>query len=473
MSSAHAASNSHNLMFSQQDNIGFPKHIFVSSSFELNRQFTFGKGHKKLEKMPRKAKRAKSKEPESLEDENSQNSDIANVNNESEDERHDGRRRRNAKKSCISTRSRDHSMTEGESENEANEEAVKEQKNKKMQKKTSKRKRSCSAAAARANTAVAEINIQEEGRLIQMSVNDQNDTFDEACQNYVQLNADEDSEDGEINFRNDEMEDTTTEPGFQNDSNMEDLELDQRQNGSELDSAEKNKKTPKEKICALDQEMKEKIVELHKLMSEGGLTESAQMLNNCLPLVNPERRADSGERHNTNQYEVEQGLNQARIEFDLNANCNASHNLNNRVVISKNSRSEETINESAVPKRTSLSSEDELCNISDEELKIRMANNEAVEMADCVVDSGQRDHAVNRQNNSTQRNDQAWALRFRDRHNNQQYGPTSGYIPRKQNDACRRFNRGKCNLGTNCRYDHKCSYCNKFGHGSLHCRKAS
>ena len=38
-------------------------------------------------------------------------------------------------------------------------------------------------------------------------------------------------------------------------------------------------------------------------------------------------------------------------------------------------------------------------------------------------------------------------------------------------DACRRYNRGKCNFGSSCRYDHKCSYCFEFGHTILNCRK--
>ena len=42
----------------------------------------------------------------------------------------------------------------------------------------------------------------------------------------------------------------------------------------------------------------------------------------------------------------------------------------------------------------------------------------------------------------------------------------------KVNEPCRRFNRGKCNYGANCRYKHRCSYCFKFGHTLLNCRKA-
>ena len=41
----------------------------------------------------------------------------------------------------------------------------------------------------------------------------------------------------------------------------------------------------------------------------------------------------------------------------------------------------------------------------------------------------------------------------------------------KVNEPCRRFNRGKCNFGVNCKYEHRCNYCHKFGHGVQSCRK--
>ena len=33
--------------------------------------------------------------------------------------------------------------------------------------------------------------------------------------------------------------------------------------------------------------------------------------------------------------------------------------------------------------------------------------------------------------------------------------------------------RGKCNFGATCKYEHRCSYCFKFGHSVLNCRKAA
>ena len=38
-------------------------------------------------------------------------------------------------------------------------------------------------------------------------------------------------------------------------------------------------------------------------------------------------------------------------------------------------------------------------------------------------------------------------------------------------EPCHRYNRGKCNFGNSCKYEHRCSYCTKFGHGILVCQK--
>ena len=43
----------------------------------------------------------------------------------------------------------------------------------------------------------------------------------------------------------------------------------------------------------------------------------------------------------------------------------------------------------------------------------------------------------------------------------------------KISEPCRCFNRGKCSFGSNCKCEHHCSYCFKFGHGSVNCRKAT
>ena len=75
---------------------------------------------------------------------------------------------------------------------------------------------------------------------------------------------------------------------------------------------------------------------------------------------------------------------------------------------------------------------------------------------------------------------QAWALRLRDKiaaqsfnsYVNNSNGNTTPQGRPKVSEPCRRFNKGRCNFGTNCRYEHHCSYCFKYGHTNLTCRKA-
>ena len=80
---------------------------------------------------------------------------------------------------------------------------------------------------------------------------------------------------------------------------------------------------------------------------------------------------------------------------------------------------------------------------------------------------------------------QAWSMKLKDWlvkvdgfgannnwHQNSNYSsgsnkPSSGGSPSnagKSSEACRRYNQGRCKFGPNCHYDHKCSYCGKFGH---------
>ena len=42
--------------------------------------------------------------------------------------------------------------------------------------------------------------------------------------------------------------------------------------------------------------------------------------------------------------------------------------------------------------------------------------------------------------------------------------------PRRR--LCFDFNNGNCTFAKKCKFDHHCSFCNKFGHGSFACRKA-
>ena len=54
---------------------------------------------------------------------------------------------------------------------------------------------------------------------------------------------------------------------------------------------------------------------------------------------------------------------------------------------------------------------------------------------------------------------------------NKNQGGQGNHKGGKSTDPCRRFNKGKCNLGKDCHFDHRCTYCNKFGHGIIVCRK--
>ena len=78
---------------------------------------------------------------------------------------------------------------------------------------------------------------------------------------------------------------------------------------------------------------------------------------------------------------------------------------------------------------------------------------------------------------------QAWALRLRDRLvvSNSNWSGNAAQNSQRGNggnpglvkqEPCRRFNRGKCNFGLSCKYEHRCSYCFKFGHSNVNCRKA-
>ena len=75
---------------------------------------------------------------------------------------------------------------------------------------------------------------------------------------------------------------------------------------------------------------------------------------------------------------------------------------------------------------------------------------------------------------------QSWSMRLQDRvrfndfgrHITGKNGKANGKTsPSGGNDACRKYNLGKCPFGSGCKYDHKCSYCFKFGHTILTCRK--
>ena len=67
---------------------------------------------------------------------------------------------------------------------------------------------------------------------------------------------------------------------------------------------------------------------------------------------------------------------------------------------------------------------------------------------------------------------QAWSVYLKDRisrydryDNSQSTSPGS-----KKKEICKRFNKGKCNKGFRCNFDHRCLECGKFRHGAHICR---
>ena len=75
---------------------------------------------------------------------------------------------------------------------------------------------------------------------------------------------------------------------------------------------------------------------------------------------------------------------------------------------------------------------------------------------------------------------QAWSMRLKDKINRFE-SPSVSQNPNqfgsggrgRSHEPCRRYNRGKCNFGAACKYEHCCTYCNKIGHGFFSCRRAS
>ena len=71
---------------------------------------------------------------------------------------------------------------------------------------------------------------------------------------------------------------------------------------------------------------------------------------------------------------------------------------------------------------------------------------------------------------------QAYTMCLKDRHkDSNQSGSNNrdrnGHRYGKSRDVCYHFNKGRCTYGENCKFEHKCLICSKFGHGSINCRK--
>ena len=68
---------------------------------------------------------------------------------------------------------------------------------------------------------------------------------------------------------------------------------------------------------------------------------------------------------------------------------------------------------------------------------------------------------------------QAWSICLKDRVGTSfgSGGQKSGNFNRGTKEVCQHFNKGLCTAGRNCKYDHKCLECGKFGHGAHICRR--
>ena len=75
---------------------------------------------------------------------------------------------------------------------------------------------------------------------------------------------------------------------------------------------------------------------------------------------------------------------------------------------------------------------------------------------------------------------QAWNLRLKDKlrmecsvagtsSGNRSSTNSSGGSFNPQ-DFCKRFNKGRCTYRQSCRFEHRCYYCGKWGHGVVNCR---
>ena len=79
---------------------------------------------------------------------------------------------------------------------------------------------------------------------------------------------------------------------------------------------------------------------------------------------------------------------------------------------------------------------------------------------------------------------QAWSMKLRDRlprsgenfsnhrSSQQNYTSNSNQMSKsRRGDFCKLYNKGHFKFGSSCKFEHKCSYCGKFRHRVIHCRK--
>ena len=69
---------------------------------------------------------------------------------------------------------------------------------------------------------------------------------------------------------------------------------------------------------------------------------------------------------------------------------------------------------------------------------------------------------------------QAWAICLKDRIRVENHYHGSNFSREKVNqkdNTFRRFSKGRCTFGASCKFEHRCKYCGKYGHGIHNCRK--
>ena len=127
-------------------------------------------------------------------------------------------------------------------------------------------------------------------------------------------------------------------------------------------------KSNKRKISDIDEEMSKKIKGMHKIMSQGGLTQSKQLMEKYFDTTTGLPRGLSMPLSDTNRKWVVSKSNRQYVNNkESNNNQNATIGLGQ--VVNKLSQSMETIYKNAVEKRNSSSSK-EVMEISDNSLEI-------------------------------------------------------------------------------------------------------
>ena len=65
---------------------------------------------------------------------------------------------------------------------------------------------------------------------------------------------------------------------------------------------------------------------------------------------------------------------------------------------------------------------------------------------------------------------QAWSMCLKDRLRHEEFNKNGN---KHKKEACKRYNKGLCTAGRNCKYNHRCTVlsCGKYGHGTHICRK--